>query len=121
MTQCSGKLDAAAASVRSTYLGGSGWDEAWAWPWMALNGVYVAGRTNSINFPTKSGLSRVLAVERCVSDPLRLADSSCRPPHLSSYFWRQRLRRANDLDVDDPGNSYLIGQRCPQICNHDGG
>jgi uncharacterized repeat protein (TIGR02543 family) len=45
------------SNLRSTYLGGSGYDEAWA---LAIAGsdVYVAGRTASTDFPKISGGAR---------------------------------------------------------------
>lgn len=44
------------ALLWSTYMGGAGWDEARAMALDTAGNLYVAGRTNSTNFPTRTPL-----------------------------------------------------------------
>lgn len=46
------KLDSTCTRVFSTYLGGSGSDDAWGLVCDSLNNIYVAGHTNSNDFDT---------------------------------------------------------------------
>jgi hypothetical protein len=93
------KLDATGSHlVYSTYLGGSGADGAFGLALDATAAVYVAGGTQSPNFPTTPGAFKTTYV----------GDTSNKPPdpgkwvcHKARYFWESCL-----LDI------YRRHERC---------
>ncbi len=102
------KLDARGSSVLySTYIGGSGIDEARGMTIDTLGNVYVVGSTTSTNFPTVSPRQAALAGE---SDGFLLRVSTTGGGiTFSTYFGGVGIDEVNAVAVDAGGNMYVAG------------
>jgi hypothetical protein len=96
-----------ASLLYSTYLGGSGADEALG---IALDGsgnVYVAGYTFSSNFPTRSAFQSSLAGS---SDAfVAEIDPGTSSLVFSTYFGGSASESAQSIAVDSVGSIYIAG------------
>ncbi|MFQ5739780.1 MAG: SBBP repeat-containing protein [Acidobacteriota bacterium] len=103
------KLDPSGTSlVYSTYLGGGGDDEAAA---IAVGGdgsAYLAGLTDSLDWPTSSPLQAELA--GATDAFLSQLDPAGSALVFSTYLGGTDLDRARHVAVDPTGNIYLAGQ-----------
>jgi len=102
------KLDARGSSVLfSTYIGGSGVDEARGMTIDGLGNVYVVGATTSANFPTVSPRQAALAGE---SDGFLLRISTTGGGlTYSTYFGGTGVDEVNAVAVDAARNMYIAG------------
>ena len=93
--------------VYCTYLGGSGQDIAAALAVDASGAVYVAGSTNSADFPVLAALQSHLAGARnAFAVKLAPAGNSL---VYSTYLGGNGSDSANGIAVDPAGNAYLAG------------
>src|SRR5215470_16498427 len=94
--------------VYSTYLGGSGDDSGNGIAVDASGNAYVAGKTGSINFPTKNPLQPASGG----GDDAFVAklDPSGSALVYSTYFGGSALDEAHGIAVDTAGNAYVTGQ-----------
>src|SRR5262249_6285512 len=103
------KLNAAgSALLYSTYLGGSGDDHAEAIAIDAAGAAYVAGSTNSTNFPTVTPVqaTNAGAVDAFVAK-LSASGSSL---VYSTYLGGSDADDATGIAVDTSGNAYVVGE-----------
>jgi hypothetical protein len=102
------KLDARGSTVLfSTYIGGSGIDEARGMTIDALGNVYVVGSTTSPNFPTASPRQAALAGE---SDGFLLRISTTSGVlGYSTYFGGTGVDEVNGIAVDAARSMYIAG------------
>lgn len=92
----------------STYLGGSGNDYAYGIDTDQQGNVYVAGTTDSINFPTLNGLQNVLGGETdAFVTKLNASDNSLA---YSTYFGGEKDEVAYALNTDNNNYTYLVGE-----------
>lgn len=102
------KLFAAGTSLGySTYLGGSGFDQADAIALDATNNAYVTGFTTSTNFPRKNALQSASAgsVDAFVTQ-LSLTGANV----FSTYFGGSGSDMSHSVAVDGSGRAYIAGQ-----------
>ncbi len=94
--------------VYSTYLGGSGEDSANAIALDSAGNAYLAGETNSLNFPTQNPLQPIFA-----GGPLDAFVAKLNPDGsalvYSTYLGGGRLDRAFGIALDSAGNAYVAG------------
>ena len=97
----------------STYLGGSSSDMAWGIAVDAVGGIFVAGQTSSLDFPTARPLQAQIA-----SSPNRTLESDMFLAHLSadgqrldfsSYLGGIGEDRAIGVDVERGGDAVFTG------------
>jgi Beta-propeller repeat/Bacterial TSP3 repeat len=102
------KLDARGSTVLySTYIGGSGVDEARGMTIDMLGNVYVVGSTTSANFPTVSPRQAALAGE---SDGFLLRVSTTGGGlGFSTYFGGNDVDEVNAVAVDAARTMYIAG------------
>ena len=102
------KLDARGSTVLySTYIGGSGIDEARGMTIDTLGNVYVVGSTTSTNFPTVSPRQATLAG---ASDGFLLRVSTTGGGlGFSTYFGGSDVDEVNAVAVDGARNMYIAG------------
>ena len=102
------KLDARGSTVLySTYIGGSGIDEARAMTIDTLGNVYLVGSTTSPNFPTVSPRQAALAGE---SDGFLLRVSTTGGGiGFSTYFGGGNVDEVNAVAIDAARNMYIAG------------
>jgi aldose sugar dehydrogenase len=94
--------------VYSTYLGGSGDDLGSSIAIDSSNNVYLAGTTNSVNFPTqgsafpnKAGLSDIFVTKINASGSAII---------YSTYVGGSGQDRGDGLAIDGNGNAYVVGR-----------
>jgi uncharacterized repeat protein (TIGR01451 family) len=94
--------------VYSTYLGGSGDDLGSSIAIDSNNNVYIAGTTNSVNFPTqgpafpnKAGLSDIFVTK------INAAGNAI---VYSTYVGGSGLDRGDGIAIDGSGNAYVVGR-----------
>jgi uncharacterized repeat protein (TIGR01451 family) len=94
--------------IYSTYLGGSGDDPGSSIAIDSSNNVYIAGTTNSVNFPTqgaafpnKAGLSDIFVTK------INAAGNAIA---YSTYVGGSGLDRADGIAIDSSGNAYVVGR-----------
>ena len=104
------KLDARGSTVLfSTYIGGSGVDEARGMTIDTLGNVYVVGSTTSTNFPTVSPRQAALAGE---SDGFLLRISTTGGGlGFSTYFGGTDVDEVNAIAVDAARSMYVAARR----------
>jgi len=110
------KLSASGSLVWTTYLGGSGPDDAHAIAVDGTGNVWVAGETVSPDFPTTSGaISRTLHGETDLG-PLRYGDAfaaklDASGSHLlySTYLGGSGPDGASGIAIDGSGAVYIAG------------
>jgi hypothetical protein len=102
------KLDATGASlVYSTYLGGSGTDEAFAIAVDSTSNAYVTGLTDSNNFPLASPLQPAYGG---VEDAFVLKmNSSGSALVYSTYLGGTSADEGRGIALDSSGNAYVTG------------
>ena len=102
------KLNASgSALVYSTYLGGSGVENGNAIAVDSLGNAYVAGETNSTNFPTMDPLQPTLGgFYNAFVAKLNASGSAL---VYSTYFGGSGYDSANRIAVDSSGNAYIAG------------
>jgi hypothetical protein len=104
------KLDPTGASqVYSTFLGGSGEDQATTIRVTAGGSAYVAGFTSSANFPFTPGAYRT-AYSGGTDAFVTQIDSLGSGLTYSTFLGGTNIDRAYALDVDSNGNAYVAGQ-----------
>ncbi|MBD0369957.1 MAG: SBBP repeat-containing protein, partial [Pyrinomonadaceae bacterium] len=96
------------ALVYSGYFGGTGFDRANAIAIDSSNNLYIAGTTNSIDFPQLQAmlLMNGVATEAFIVK-LKSSDMSLQ---FSTYLGGSNPDTANGVAVDGSGNIYLAGQ-----------
>jgi hypothetical protein len=100
------KIDAAgSALVYSTYLGGSGNDEATGIAVDAAGNAYVTGNAGSTDFPTANPLQPAHANDAFVTK-LNATGSAL---VYSSYLGGEGGAESNGIAVDPAGNAYVTG------------
>ena len=94
--------------VYSTYLGGSGDDPGSSIAIDSSNNVYIAGTTNSVNFPTqgpafpnKAGLSDIFVTKINATGSAIV---------YSTYVGGSGLDRGDGIAIDSSGNAYVVGR-----------
>jgi beta-propeller repeat-containing protein/HYR domain-containing protein len=102
-----------AALVYSTYLGGSGFDEARGIAADASGNAYVTGQSNSNDFPTTAGafqttLGGVDAV--VIVAKLNPAGAGAADLVYSTYLGGSGFGKGRGIAVDAGGNVYVTGQ-----------
>lgn len=101
------KLNAAGdALVYSTYLGGSRQDTSNAITVDAAGNVYVAGRTDSEDFPTKNPARGKSRFSDGFVTKLNPAGNAL---IYSTYYGDNSIESYDDIAVDAAGNAYVIG------------
>ncbi len=93
----------------STYLGGSGNDNASAIAVDASGNAYVAGSTNSSDFPTVNPLQATLKVEGYNTAFVSKLNTTGSALIYSTYLGGSGGDGANGIAVDSSGNAYLTG------------
>jgi hypothetical protein len=98
---------AGSSLVNSTYLGGSGGDDALAITVDGSGDTYVAGDTSSLDFPTEDPIqgSNAGSTDSFVAE-LAPAGSSL---VYSTYLGGSGFERANGITVDGSGDAYVAG------------
>lgn len=100
-----------ASLVYSTFLGGSGMDEGLGIAVDSSGNAYVAGLTQSADFPTKSALQPALGgssnVQNAFVSKLNPALSTLT---YSTYLGGNASDGANSIAVDANNNAYVTGQ-----------
>ncbi len=96
------------ALVYSTYLGGSGDDPGSSIAIDSSNNIYLAGTTNSTNFPTqspafpnKAGLSDIFVTKIAANGGSVV---------YSTYIGGSGLDRADGIAIDSSGSAYVVGR-----------
>ena len=108
------KLNAAGtALVYSTYLGGSGADQGSAIAVDAAGNAYVAGQTDSTNFPVTAGALQKTnkgAAEGTVTGFVAKLNPSGTSLIYSTYVGGSTYDGATAIAVDAAGDAYVVGQ-----------
>jgi len=100
--------------VYSTYLGGSGSDGGGGVAVDALGNVYVAGFTQSIDFPTTSGAFRTSRVANTDAFVTKLNPAGSALVY-STYLGGSGNDVARAIAVDSSGNAYVLGDTTSSI------
>ncbi len=96
------------ALVYSTYLGGSGYDEAFGIKVDSSGSAYVAGYTASTNFPTQNAYQESFGGGNYDAFVTKLHPAGNQLVY-STYIGGYDLDCANTIAVDSSGNAYLAG------------
>ena len=103
------KLNAAGtALVYSTYLGGSGSDQAFGITVDTAGNAYVAGSTASSNFPTANAVQGANA--GATDAFLTKINAAGNALVYSTYLGGSGFDRANGVAVDNAANAYVAGE-----------
>jgi uncharacterized repeat protein (TIGR01451 family) len=103
------RLDANGSRLASTYLGGSGAEDAGVLAVGADGTVYVTGQTSSTNFPKSANALQSSLNGAADAFIVKLsADLSTRL--YATYFGGSGTDGANQIVVDSAGNMYVAGQ-----------
>jgi hypothetical protein len=95
------------ALVYSTYVGGAGADRAYAIAVDSSGSAYLAGSTNSTNFPTKNPLQAALAGHSDVF--VTKLNATGNALVYSTYLGGSGSDSPSGIAVDSAGNAYLAG------------
>jgi hypothetical protein len=98
---------AGSALVYSTYLGGIGWDGGRGIAVDSLGNAYVAGQTDSNNFPTKPGAYQTAYGGN--GDGFVAKINVNGSVVYSTYLGGSGIEAANAIAVDQSGNTYVTG------------
>ncbi len=104
------KLNAnGSAFVYSTYVGGTGTDSGNAIAVDGAGSAYVAGTTNSANFPTAGTplQAQLKGTQNAFVMKLNLNGSALT---YSTYLGGSNTDSGNAIDIDSAGDAYVIGQ-----------
>ncbi|MDC1161897.1 SBBP repeat-containing protein [Tenacibaculum sp.] len=100
-------LDSNGKMLTSTYLGGSGDDIGFAIALDSIGQLYVAGTTNSSNFPIKNAIQEENKGEDdaflAVIDPTRSVIK------FASYFGGEKSERLYNIDLNSSGDVFMMG------------
>ena len=102
--------------VYSTYIGGSGADSAYTVAVDAAGSAYIAGSTNSSDFPIKNAFQTVNSA--ALSNPTNLTGfvSKFSPTGnellYSTYLGGSVSEEVHAIAVDASGNAYVAGETC---------
>lgn len=100
-------LDANGKMLTSTYLGGSGDDIGFAIALDSIGQLYIAGTTNSSNFPIKNAIQEENKGEDdtflAIIDPTRSVIK------FASYFGGGKSERLYSIDLDSSGDVFMMG------------
>jgi hypothetical protein len=96
------------AKIYATYLGGSNLDSASAIAVDANGNAYVAGWTNSANFPTANALQGTYGGGAFDAFVTKI-DAGGSAKLYSTYFGGTALDQANGICLDQGGNVYFVG------------
>jgi hypothetical protein len=110
------KLDARGALVYSTYLGGTGTDEAWDIAVDSAGGAHVIGHTDSLDYPTRRAVQRRHGSRPCGGDvpcPFDAFVTKLKPNGralaFSTYLGGRAGELAGAITVGSKGNAYVHG------------
>ncbi|HVF42724.1 MAG TPA: SBBP repeat-containing protein, partial [Pyrinomonadaceae bacterium] len=93
--------------VYSTYLGGSGGDQAWAVRVDSAGNAYIAGFTTSTNFPTSNPIQAANAgFQDALVAKINPAGTAL---VYSTYLGGNGTDQSRGLDIDASGNAYVTG------------
>jgi hypothetical protein len=93
--------------VYSTYLGGSGGDQAWGVAVDSAGSAYIAGYTTSTNFPTASPIQAANAgFQDAFVAKINAAGTAL---VYSTYLGGSRDEQARGIAIDELGNAYITG------------
>jgi hypothetical protein len=93
--------------VYSTYLGGSGGDQAWAVKVDSTGSAYIAGYTTSTNFPTSNAIQAANAgFQDAFVAKINAAGTAL---VYSTYLGGNGGDQARGLDIDSSGAAYVTG------------
>jgi hypothetical protein len=93
--------------VYSTYLGGAGGEQSWAMAVDPAGNAYVAGFTNSTNFPTANA---VQAANGGFDDAfVAKVNAAGTALVYSTYLGGSSVERARGIAADAAGNAYVTG------------
>ncbi|HTC19734.1 MAG TPA: SBBP repeat-containing protein, partial [bacterium] len=99
---------AGTAVLFSTYLGGSGYDSATAIAVDSSGNIYVAGTTNSPNFPTQNPIQGVYGGGNSNAFVTEITAGGASLVY-STYLGGNGTDSANGIAVDGAGNAFLAG------------
>ncbi|WP_394975411.1 SBBP repeat-containing protein [uncultured Croceitalea sp.] len=100
-------LDSNGKMVTSTYLGGSGDDVGFAIALDSSNQLYIAGTTNSLNFPIKNAIQEK---NKGKDDAfLAVIDPTGSVIKFASYFGGEKSERLYNIDLNSSGDVFMIG------------
>jgi uncharacterized protein (TIGR03437 family) len=102
------RVDPAGALVSAAYLGGSGHDTGSAITIDIAGSAYVAGTTNSSDFPTSSGAFRTFSNGQADAFVAKLGGSSGSLSY-STYLGGNDSDQAFGIAVDASGSAYVTG------------
>ena len=102
------KLDASGAPIYSTYLGGTGYDQANGVAANTDGNAYVTGATGSCNFPVINAVQRLAGDARC-EDAFVVKVSPNGQLIYSTYFGGNGYDHADAITIDASGNAYVTG------------
>ncbi|MGC8767656.1 MAG: SBBP repeat-containing protein, partial [Brevinematia bacterium] len=114
------KFDANLSSLlASTFLGGSYWDEAHTLAIDSSGNVYVAGRTESTDFPTTPGAYDTSYNGMYVDAFISKFDANLSSLLASTYLGGSSDDEANAIAIDSSGNVYVAGYTAGYIWSTD--
>ena len=96
------------ALLYSTYLGGSGFESAYAIAADGTGNAYVTGTTSSSNFPTMNGFQTTKG-EAFTSDAFATKFNSDGTLGYSTYLGGNNTDTGYGVAVDSSGNAYITG------------
>ncbi|MCB0153152.1 MAG: SBBP repeat-containing protein, partial [Anaerolineae bacterium] len=103
------KLNAAGTNVLfATYIGGGGRDDGFEVELDGSDNIYLAGRTNSTDFPTTGGAFQTTPQGDFDSFVVKLNPTGNSLVY-STYLGGNEFDDVYDLDLDTAGNAYLVG------------
>ena len=97
------------ALVYSTYLGGSGNDQALGIAVDSSGNAYVTGSTNSPNFPTADAYQGTLGAEGAINAFVAKVSAGGNGLAYSTYLGGNSEDVGNGIAVDSSGNAYVAG------------
>jgi len=97
------------AWVYSTYLGGTGSDYGYGVAVDAASNVYIAGSTNSTNFPTANPLQAALGGASATNAFVTRVNAAGNALVYSTYLGGSGTDYGRGIAVDTVGNAYVTG------------
>lgn len=96
--------------VYSTYIGGTGFDEALSLSVDGSGQAHITGRTTSTDYPTQSSVQGSLSGGAGQDAFVTKLNTSGAALVFSSYLGGTGTELGNGIDVDSSGNVYIVGQ-----------